>query len=88
MLLQHRDGQCFRAGDVKQVGGYLKILSERYQMIERRMPVFAKPKARSGRYYIKDKFLRVWMGALQKPVSASAFRPMKQLIQQVDQNLR
>lgn len=75
-------------GDVKQVGGYLKILSQRYQVIERRLPVFAKPKARSGRYYIKDNFLRAWLGALQKPVSASAFRPMKQLIQQADQHLQ
>lgn len=75
-------------GDVKQVGGYLKILSERYQMIERRLPIFAKSKARSGRYYIKDNFLRAWLGALQKPVSASAFRPMTQLIQQADQRLQ
>jgi len=75
-------------GEVKQVGGYLKILSQRYQMIERRLPVFAKPKARSGRYYIKDNFLRAWLGALQKPVSAAAFRPMGQLVKQADQHLQ
>ncbi len=75
-------------GDVKQVGGYLKILSERYQMIERRLPIFAKSKARSGRYYIRDNFLRAWLGALQKPVSASAFRPMQQLVRQADQHLK
>lgn len=75
-------------GEVKQVGGYLKILSQRYQMIERRLPIFAKPKARSGRYYIKDNFLRAWLGALQKPVSAAAFRPMGQLIKQADQHLQ
>lgn len=74
-------------GEVKQVGGYLKILAERYQMVERRLPIFAKPRARSGRYYIRDNFLRAWLGALQKPVSASAFRPMNQLIQQADQQL-
>ena len=75
-------------GEIKQVGGYLKILSERYQMIERRLPIFAKPTARSGRYYIKDNFLRAWLGALQRPVSASAFRPLKQLIEQADQQLQ
>lgn len=74
-------------GEVKQVGGYLKILAERYQMIERRLPVFARPKARSGRYYIKDNFLRAWLGALQKPVSASAFRPMGELVRQADERL-
>lgn len=75
-------------GEVKQVGGYLKILAERYQMIERRLPIFAKPRARSGRYYLKDNFLRAWLGALQKPVLASAFRPINELIRQADQRLR
>ena len=45
----------------KQAGGYLKVLTERYWMIERRMPIFARPKARSGRYYICDNFLRSWL---------------------------
>ncbi len=60
-------------GEARQVGGHLKILSERYRMIERRLPIFARPKARSGRYYIRDNFLRAWLSALQKPVSARPF---------------
>ena len=80
--------QISGSGGVKQVGGYLKVLSERYQMIERRLPVFAKSKVRSGRYYIRDNFLRAWLAVLQKPVSAVAFRPMAQLIQQADQQLQ
>lgn len=74
-------------GEAKQVGGYLKILSERYQMVERRLPVFASAKARSGRYYIRDNFLRAWLAALQHPVAAVAFRPMDTLIDQADQRL-
>lgn len=74
-------------GEAGQVGGYLKILSERYRMIERRLPIFAKPKARSGRYYIRDNFLRAWLSALQRPVSAVAFRPMEGLIDQADERL-
>jgi len=74
-------------GEVRQVGGYLKILSERYQMIERRLPIFAPPRARSGRYYIRDNFLRAWLSALQRPVSAVAFRPVDALIDQADQRL-
>jgi hypothetical protein len=73
--------------EVKQVGGYLKVLSERYRMIERRLPVFAKPTARSGRYYIRDNFLRAWLSALQVPVSAMAFRPPDELIRQADERL-
>ncbi len=74
-------------GDVKQVGGYLKILSERYRMIERRLPILATQRARSGRYYIRDNFLRAWLSALQRPVSAAAFRPLEVSIAQADERL-
>lgn len=74
-------------GEVRQVGGYLKILSERYRMIERRLPIFSPPRARSGRYYIRDNFLRAWLSALQRPVSAVAFRPVDALIDQADERL-
>ena len=100
MLLQHiaRHPGCTNADieaaitnvspqEGKQVGGYLKVLSERYAMIERRLPIFAKPKARSGRYYIRDNFLRSWLTALQRPVSAVHFSPEAQLIAQADQLL-
>lgn len=71
----------------KQAGGYLKILSERYRMIERRLPMFASPRARTGRYYISDNFLRSWLMALQRPVSAVHFRPEAQLVAQADELL-
>lgn len=74
-------------GEVRQVGGYLKILSERYRMIERRLPIFSPPRARSGRYYIRDNFLRAWLSALQRPVSAVAFRPVEALVAQADERL-
>lgn len=71
----------------KQAGGYLKILSERYRMVERRLPMFASPRARTGRYYISDNFLRSWLMALQRPVSAVHFRPEAQLVAQADELL-
>ncbi|MFZ5619692.1 MAG: ATP-binding protein [Pseudomonadota bacterium] len=74
-------------GEVRQVGGYLKILSERYRMIERRLPIFASARARSGRYYIRDNFLRAWLSALQRPVSAVAFRPVDALVDQAEARL-
>jgi hypothetical protein len=79
--------QVSRAGETKQAGGYLKILSERYRMIERRLPIFAPAKARSGRYHIRDNFLRAWLTALQRPVSATAFRPLEELLAQADERL-
>ncbi len=79
--------QVSRGGEAKQIGGYLKILTERYRMIERKLPIFAPAKARTGRYYIRDNFLRAWLSALQRPVSATAFRPLEELITQADERL-
>jgi AAA+ ATPase superfamily predicted ATPase len=74
-------------GEARQVGGYLKILNERYRMIERRLPILSRPRARSGRYYIRDNFLRAWLSALQQPVAATAFRPQGDMIKQADLRL-
>jgi AAA+ ATPase superfamily predicted ATPase len=71
----------------EQVGGYLKILIEKFRMLERRQPVFAKDNARRGRYYVRDNFLRSWLAALHSPVSALNFRPENELVQQADQRL-
>ena len=70
-----------------QVGGYLKVLIERFGLIERKLPVFAKPEAKRGRYYVTDNFLRSWLAALANPVSAIAFRPLDGLIDEADQRL-
>ena len=75
------------ADESKQVGGYLRVLSERYRMIERRLPIFAKPKMRNGRYYIRDNFLRAWLSALKQPSTAVAFRPLPGLLRQADERL-
>jgi len=71
----------------EQVGGYLKILIEKYGMIEKRLPVFAQPKAKRGRYYVRDNFLRSWLACLASPVSALDFRPVASLVQQADERL-
>jgi len=70
-----------------QVGGYLKVLIERFELIERKLPIFAKPEAKRSRNYLADNFLRAWLAALANPVSAIAFRPLEQLIDEADQRL-
>lgn len=70
-----------------QVGGYLKVLIERFGLIERKLPVFSKPEAKRSRYYVTDNFLRSWLAALANPVSAIAFRPLNELIEEADQRL-
>jgi hypothetical protein len=56
-------------------------------LIERKLPVFAKPEAKRGRYYVTDNFLRSWLAALSNPVSAIAFRPTQELVDEADQRL-
>jgi len=70
-----------------QVGGYLKVLIERFGLIERKLPVFARPEAKRSRYYVTDNFLRSWLAALANPISAIAFRPIAELIEEADQRL-
>ena len=72
---------------VQQVGGYLKPLIDKYRMIERRLPIFARPTGRRGRYYLSDNFLRSWLAALQNPVAAVVFRPEEVLVKQADTRL-
>lgn len=73
--------------DAEQVGGYLRVLMNRYRMVQRRLPVFARPKARKGRYYLRDNFLRAWLSSLASPVSALNFRPEAQLVARADDAL-
>ena len=71
-----------------QVASYLKALEDRFAMIERRRPIFASAKGRKSRYYVRDTFLRSWLGALQAPASALAFRPEADLVARADDGLR
>jgi len=66
----------------EQVSGYLKVLTDKYELVERRLPIFAAKKERKGRYYVRDNFLRSWLAALASPVSAISFQPTNALIAQ------
>ena len=74
-------------GSARQVGGYLKALDERYGLVERLQPMFAPPRARSGRFYLRDNFLRSWMSALRAPVAAAHFRPAGVLLDAAEARL-
>jgi hypothetical protein len=70
-----------------QIGGYLQTLVDRFRLIEKKLPVFAAANAKKSRYYLTDNFLRSWLAALANPVSATAFRPLDQLVAEADQRL-
>lgn len=71
----------------EQVGGYLTTLVDRYRLIEKRLPIFAKPTARKTRYYLADNFLQSWLAALASPVAALNFRPVDDLVVTANQRL-
>lgn len=71
----------------KQVGGYLAVLRDRFQMVENLQPIFAKPSARNRRYYIRDNFLRSWLAALAAPAASVNFRPLDWLVQEANSRL-
>jgi hypothetical protein len=73
--------------ETKNIGSYLKMLTDRYRLIERKLPVFAPENARQGRYYITDNFLSAWLAALASRVSARTFRPLDQLVIEADEQL-
>ena len=76
------------SGDsTEQIGGYLKTLSERFRLIERKLPIFAAEKERRGRYYLTDNFLQSWLAALANPVAAREFRPVDELVRESDARL-
>lgn len=71
----------------KQVGGYIRVLRERYGMIERLQPVFARPTAKNGRFHVSDNFLRSWLAALATPAASVSFRPVDGLVAEADDRL-
>jgi len=84
-LLAHANSVAPELGS--QVSGYLKTLEEKYEMVGKKLPIFAKAKARKGRYTIRDNFLRSWLDALAVPTAAIHFRPLQSLVEQADQRL-
>jgi len=75
-------------GGEKQLGGYLKTLIERYQMIERVPPVFAKTGSRKARYQIADNFLAAWLSALARNVQLARVRPIPEAVARADEALK
>jgi AAA+ ATPase superfamily predicted ATPase len=84
-LIQHVREVSPETGE--QVGGYLSVLIERFQLVERRQPIFAKASSKRGRYYLTDNFLRAWLGALANPIQALNFASVARLIEQADDRL-
>ncbi|MFA6317487.1 MAG: DUF234 domain-containing protein, partial [Elusimicrobiota bacterium] len=71
-----------------QIGGHLHVLESKFQIIERRHPVFnSKGMSRKARYHIADNFLSAWLGAIERQVNASRVRPMDTCVRTCSERL-
>lgn len=70
-----------------QPGFYLRVLEERFGLIERRRPAFAPAKDRQGRYALSDNFLQAWLNALADPLALVGMRPAADLVAVADARL-
>lgn len=68
------------AGDEKQLGGHIKVLTERYRIISVRKPIFSKETSRNSRYEISDNFLSSWLTALKRSADLARLRPIEDAI--------
>jgi AAA+ ATPase superfamily predicted ATPase len=76
------------SGGKKHLSAYLTALTDKYNMVEKRLPIFAGPKARKGRYEIADNFLNAWLKALERAVQFARIRPVNLAVHQADTRLR
>lgn len=75
-------------GEQKQLGGYLKILIEKYRMVERLKPVFAADAQRNSRYMITDNFLTAWLSAIDRYVQQARVQPIDRVVPRADERLK
>ncbi|NJL24083.1 MAG: DUF234 domain-containing protein [Calothrix sp. SM1_5_4] len=68
-------------GSEKQVGGYIQTLVQKFQIIDKRSPIFStKSDSRKNRYYVTDNFLSSWLGAIDRQIKAARVIPMDKAI--------
>lgn len=72
----------------EQTAGYVKTLADKYELVERRLPIFAKKREKKGRYYVRDNFLRTWLDAIAPSAAAVNFQPTEVLVAQALERLR
>ncbi|MEK8087488.1 ATP-binding protein [Aquabacterium sp. A3] len=68
-------------GDDKPIANYLNTLIDRYRLVERQQPVFAKASgSRQARYQISDNFLAAWLAAIEPGVQAARVQPLSRAL--------
>jgi AAA+ ATPase superfamily predicted ATPase len=75
------------SGGEKQLSAYLMTLIDRYQMVEKRLPILSAKKARKARYVITDNFLAAWLLVLDRAVQMARIQPMDLALTRADKGL-
>lgn len=71
-----------------QLAGYLKVLIEKYGMVERLQPILSSDRQRNARYVITDNFLSAWLAAIQRNVRLARIRPIEEAVAKADLSLQ
>ena len=71
----------------KSLGKYLKELSQDYEIIERKVPMFSPPNSKRGRYFLRDPFLTFWFRFIYPNMSMIELGQGDELIRSIENNI-
>lgn len=68
---------------IKEVGGYLERLKSHFNLIERHVPIFSKPKTKNIKYILNDNYLILWFRFFfkyQNFIESGALKQLQRII--------
>ena len=71
----------------KSLGKYLKELSQDYEIIERKVPMFSPPNSKRGRYFLRDPFLTFWFRFIYPNMSMIELGQGDALIRSIEEGI-
>ena len=71
----------------KSLGKYLKELSQDYEIIARKVPIFSPPNSKRGRYFLRDPFLTFWFRFIYPNMSMIEMEQGDMLIQTIEESI-
>ncbi len=76
-----------QVGGGDELSAYLRVLVDRFGMVEKLQPISAIPKMRRGRYVISDNFLSAWLNAIGRNVQMARVQPVHKPLARTDMML-
>ncbi len=63
-----------------ELGQYLDHLVNRFGLVEKRQPVFAKGRGHGARYYIDDNFIQAWLAVVRPAREVARVKPLDRAV--------